>query len=278
MSKKPDKYDRLKASGKLTGTLSSCRLKREERDRRAAVRKDPRTVVVGLGYELFSEVADECQENNKRLRNWGGSRPHRKLQDKQLRVETENHGNYSSSCPYPRYSYHPSVRSCAKTTRKRLLWFYRDRYGIVLAKRGWHFGTDHLGVYVTRNNTPLVECRYHFTMSEVIFGTLWANAAAHVDNQQTLVKKAKLDKRLAVMADAVGVYVTYSDSRSSGNCAAGTVRFCEQQGLDVRKAYPVEVVKRFTTGPNGSQVQRAIEAAYRRTVEDLRRGYCVINK
>jgi hypothetical protein len=280
-----DKYNRLKEAGKLKGTLKACREKQAERAARKVTPKKRTIHRIELGAKCGTDLRqDVCyQPEHRKKSRWGSTLPSNDLKDKTPWVQIEHQGKYSSRCPYPKLTYHICIRSCGVCTLGRLLWFYGEQSGTLFARRGWKFGHDDVGMYVCRTGETREHFRYHFTMSDVVCGVLWDSAKSHEKTQLDKARQVRLDAKIrkqqeALTAEAkrVGVFVTYQDSRQAGNCAAGTVAFCKGHDLDVRKSYPVEVVQRFATNGHTFQVQRAIDQAVKRSVEDLARGYCLL--
>lgn len=285
---KADKYSRLRDAGKLTGTLKDCRAKRKERDERQSKpeKKNPLTVIeFGSTTQrwLSSTVMDRPEHVRKQ--NWDTPQPCRDLNAKKPFCHTRNHGKYSASCKYDRFTYCPMVRSCGRVTPKRLLWFFADQSGFVMAKRGWKFGKDQHGLYVVRISEKRTNFRYHFSRDDIATGGIFREAKLHEAGQKVVAEKLALQEKISAQrivleakAKEIGVYVTFQDSRRSGNCGAGTATFCREHGLDVRSCYPLEVVQRFATNGHSFQVQRAIRAAVDRSVEDITRGFCLIGE
>jgi hypothetical protein len=272
-----DKYSRLKAAGKLTGTLKECREKRAKRDALKRSKKVAKTVVIPFGRRCSRIVRDRAVSDHPRKQNWAGCQELRDRKTNYVTVHTEDVGKYGGQYrKYTCYIYHPATRSFGLCTPKRLLWFYWKGHGTLKAKRGWHFGRDTLGLYVQKNSDKRDIFRYHFTMDDIQSGMLWDNAALHREGQEVSLARETNYGKYMQKAKELGVYVTMQDSRASGNCAAGTISFCRSHNLNYRSAYPVEVVERFATNGHAYQVQRAIQAAVERSITDLARGYCLL--
>ena len=278
------KYSRLREAGRLSGTIKNALAKRRQRiDQQAAIPPAQRLFPVPLGIRDAREIEDIARRRQPRLQNWGTSQPHCDMRQKHVAVREVDHGNYSSRCRYTRMSYHASVRCCGRVTSRRLLWYYGSDCTVFLAPRGWFFGRDDSGLFIARNGDHRVGHRYHFDSDDLHAGIRALTAAArnHRHRQQQAAKELALKKRLqdpklVRQALRLGVWVTFADSLRSGNCGAGTQRFCADFGLDPRRAYPVDVVQRISAGQRNFQVQRAIDAAVQRSVEDLMRGYCLL--
>ena len=285
---KRTKYQRLRDEGKLSGTIKECVMKRDNRAKLKEKPEKPAKITrIEFGPRVcrwVREVVQGLPEHSKK-ENWESPEPSNDLTKKQPFCHIRNHGRYSSRCTFDRITYAPVVRCCGIVTQGRLLWFFGNSSAVMLAARGWRFGKDDVGLYVVRVNETRQNYRYHFTMDDIQDKRVWVIARSHEDDQkqrarqQAAHEKQQKDRsKYRQQAVDLGVWVTYRDSRESGNCAAGTATFCRDNGLDIRSAYPVKIVERFIQPTNAYLVQRAIEAAVIRSADDLARGYCVIGE
>jgi len=283
---KNTKYSSLKSAGKLAGTIKAAVAKRVQRDNNIAsprpVKGMAATVLIplGSGDRLAARVAAEA--SNKRRKNWESAEADRSSVTPDVR--TNDCGRYSSRCTYTHYTYTPTLRSCGRQTKSRLVAFVgRECYRIRAAK-GWEFGCDEYGMFAVRSSrSTVVNYRYHFTSEDVRSHRQLFLAARNHEAEQLEQKRADRSRkaesilrakiRAKLLADG-SVWVKFTDARAAGNCAAGIRQFCGQNGLSVTKCYPLKAIQRLAAIDN--RVQRTIDAAVDRAVTDEIRGFCVV--
>ena len=146
------------------------------------------------------------------------------------------------------------------------------------APNGWEYGTDWLGIYIRRSKETREQYRYHLD-SDNVRGGLAAMRQAGIEHEAAQ-RAAAAQKRSGVAtrkADAarlrgVEIWVGIEDSRAVGNCRAGTVAWAIRQGLDHGCHHRARVIERVAR--SHSTVGAVIDAARRRTLADLARGFC----
>lgn len=271
------KYQALRAQGKLHDTIEEWLEKRRQRDALAEPpRLQPRLATIELPVAMEREVMAEARTRHPRRQNW--DRPEADTESKTVVIRTIDHGQYSRRCTWRHYSYQPVIRCCGTCSPGWLLWFHGAEHTWIRAPKGWQFGRDDLGLYIVRRGEKRIPYRYHFGGDDLRNrATLRRAAIEHIDRQRSIERSTRRDARLRRRAEAVGVYVTIRDSVAAGNCPAGTRRWAEDHKLNPHRAYPVEVIRQLgTSNGHASQVNRAIEAAIARTIQDLERGYCTV--
>jgi hypothetical protein len=280
-----DKYSKLRDSGKLLGSLKSCRAKAKERAKRREIVQRERLCRIPLGAISSAEIERVGKQVYSRLKNWDG-RPVESLNfgAKSIRLLSNNHGRYSSRCHYNRFTYQLQVRSCGVVTARRLLWFCHSESGKLTAPRGWRFGRDSLGLYLARCGSTDKLKRFHFTVDDIKSGAagLRKLAIQHEAKQRAAAAEQRIAKRAGSMLEAarsLGVWVRIADSVKSGNCEAGTLTFASSHKLGT-VAVPAAVLQRIAESApvvQRLQIARAVSAAERRAAADLVRGYCFLN-
>jgi hypothetical protein len=193
-------------------------------------------------------------------------------------VKELNLGKYSSKCRFVKIDYSPRIKSCGYLEDGCLVYWFGKIQSRMYAPMGWIFGEDKNGLFLERVKNKRVEYRYHFTSGDLSNKTSLRSAAISHEKKQREVKKNTISaatiKKYERIAKKVGIMVTFRDSLNSGNCPAGTKSWIDNKGLSAKMAYPLEVVKRIGNGDK--LVERACEQALKRSIEDIRRGYCVI--
>jgi len=281
-------YSTLRASNKLSGTISAAMQKRERREASQAY-TDPlerplrerlrNLLIVEPPQEEKDQARSRAMKEFPRRRNWEGIDP----TTGDGGVESVNNGRYSRSCTYIHWTYRILVRSCVAMTSGQLTYFTDRSPRRIKAPKGWQFGADALGAYVVRRNETRGHYRYHFVGDDLYSVSVLHRAALDHEKKQKQEKRQKQERRkrekirerYRQQAIELGVYVSLHDSLRAGNCAAGSKRWATAHGLDVRKKYPAEVVRRIGRACGQVlQVERAIEAATDRARLELERGYC----
>jgi hypothetical protein len=275
-------YSQLRKAGLLSGTIKNATAKRRHRDKLAcATVPQAGYVPIPLGAVDSAQVGSLARAKRPRVQRWTGARARwsrrgRRKDAPDWGIEEIDCGRYSRGCTFRVIDYAPWVASYGYTTGTRLIatvWGTRYRYR---APRGWVFGRDDLGIYLVRVRETRVSYRYHLTSDDVRGGVAAIRAAGiRHETGQRAAKRAAITARRLADADAltlqrVGVFVSIDDSRAAGNCVAGTIKWGTRHGLDHAKCYPVEVIERLAaTHPS---VSRVIDAAKRRTLDDVKRG------
>ena len=275
-------YSALRKQGKLTGTIKAALAKRAERDARKyrpptrrEIERD-RLALIPLGPQHAAQAARKAREQYPRRRNWNAP----EASYNQIGIKTTHHGRYSHRCRFERLSYVPVMRSCGMVTAGRALLLIGNDLIRLRAPRGWRFGRDDNGLYLTRLRETREAFRYHPTSDEWVSG-LAAIRSAAIDHEQTQRRVARevreqqrQDREDAAILATLPVYVCLRDSRRAGNCVAGTLAWARRHELDPRQHVPAEIVRRLAA--RNPQALRAVASAERRTLTEIRRGYSLI--
>lgn len=233
--------------------------------------RDTSLTAIRLGLSDATLANTVCCEKNGRLRNWNA--PIATLdRSENLRYRTINEGRYSSSCSYTHYTYTPMMLSAGRISDDGSVLGAVINAGsyILLAPRGYRWGLDANGIRLYRIASPADD--FHPTSDDVrsgirhIVGQLRKNAATRRQARREKHQRDAAEKS----ACAHGVWVSVDDSRAAGNCAAGTIAYCERHNLDRTRHYRAEVLLR---AENSDRVRCAIAAARKRQIADWTRGY-----
>tara|TARA_A100001037_G_scaffold281475_1_gene285183 strand:+ start:8 stop:898 length:891 start_codon:yes stop_codon:yes gene_type:complete len=292
-------FSTLRDKGLLKGTIKEA--KRKRADRAAAqyiTNKRAEYRVIELGPDDTREVDLLAYADRPRVQRWasakaagkqsycrlGGPQSREWLGQSSWGIDEIDAGRYSRRCRYRKVDYHPFVRSYGYATETRLvatIWDKRYRYR---APRGWVYGMDTLGIYIRRKNETRATFRYHLTSDDVRGGLAAMRAAGiqHERQRREATRSLRAQKRaikareaFRKMLPAVGVWVSFEDSQKVGNCASGTISWGRSHGLDHRKRYPYKVIERLSK--THYSIDKILAAAEDRTIDDLERGYCLIN-
>ncbi len=291
-------FSTLRDKGLLKGTIKEA--KRKRADRAAAqysTNKRTEYRVIELGPDDTREVDLLAYDTFPRRQRWASARAegktfHASAEDKfwdwkdelSWGVDEVDAGRYSRRCRYRKINYHPFVKSYGYATETRLvatIWDKRYRYR---APRGWVYGMDTLGIYIRRKNETRATFRYHLTSDDVRGGLAAMRAAGiqHERQRREATRSLRAQKRATKareafrkMLPAVGVWVSFEDSQKVGNCASGTISWGRSHGLDHRKRYPYKLIEKLSK--THYSIDRVLAAAEDRTIDDLERGYCLIN-
>ncbi len=280
------KYQELRHAGKLFGTIRRAEaLWRARFDtRRGSTLAKPRTHALPLGTWDILTAGNMSHEQYPRRMNWDAPVATTERHDKGMAVKDVDHGAYSSRCTYRKISYTPAVTSYAAAFGSRLVARVWDKTYKYRAPHGYRFGTDSLGVYIQRKSETRGRFRYHLLSDEVRAGKA-AMRAAVIKHTQTQIQ-ADLAARQAAsdfasqskhhaLAIKLGIWISIADSDKAGNCRAGAVTWGRKHNLTTKRHYPVALIARLAK--THYSVGRVIRAAKVRAVEDLIRGYCVID-
>ena len=274
-------YSALRKQGKLAGTIKAALAKRQQRDQRqqrepARGRGPYALALIPLGPLHAVQASRTAREQHPRRRNWDSP----EASYFQIGIKTVNHGRYSHACRFERVSYAPVMRACGTVTAGRALLLIGNDLIRLRAPRGWRFGRDDNGLYLVRIRETREAFRYHPTSDEWVSG-LAAIRSAAIDHEQTQRRVAReareqrrRDREDAAILASVPVYVCLRDSRTAGNCAAGTVAWARRHELDPTQHVPAEIVRRLAE--RNPQAMRAVASAERRTLAEIRRGYSLI--
>jgi hypothetical protein len=279
-------YSCLKERGLLKGTIREAFDKRSRRDillkandPEKSLHLDRHLISVDVaGVKLATQYADfKDLPDHKRKRNWGGIYPTSDVKNRagRLRTESINHARFKD---WNRYYAQFRSFCVLSSDDKKMLWFIGNEHGTMKAAHGWVFGVDHLGPFVVlERRLHQIEYRYHFVAPDVNENRVFNAARDHVATQLRLKRERREQKRkekeiqyFLKEADLLGVFVTFSDARAAGNCAAGTAEWCRQNKLPLVGGVPVKLFQ----GMTDFRVVRTIEQARRRSALDLKRGYC----
>jgi hypothetical protein len=270
--------------GLLAGTIKRAKALRKQRDaaQRSKTCRTPSvwtdTTLVPLGPVHADELATAAKKKYPRRKNWES--PAADHSSRRMYVSDINNGRYSSRCTYAHWTYEPRIRSCGRVTERRLLYFHANSHRMLIAPRGWKFGLDRNGIYISRVRERREFRRYHPTSDDLAnVTTLRAAAIAHERKQidataaeRFAQKMAEQSESATALVEQLGWMVSADDSVQSGNCEAGTIGWIRRNGLR-RKWYDADKIMRLD---DSMHVRRAVARAKKRTIEDVVRGYCKV--
>ncbi len=275
-------YSALRKQGTLTGTIKAAMAKREQREQRQ--RREPARgrgpyalALIPPGPQHAAQAARKAREKFPRRQNWDAP----EASYHQIGIKTVNHGRYSHACRHDRLSYTPVLRACGTVTPGRALFLIGNDTIRLRAPRGWRYGRDENGLYLTRTGETREAYRYHPTSDEWSAGlaAIRSAAIAHEQTQRQVARDAREQQRQARkdadLLATIPVYVCLRDSRKAGNCAAGTVAWARRHDLDPRQHVPADIVRRLAD--RNPQALRVVEYAERRTATEIRRGYSLLS-
>ena len=293
---KPIQYRILRDAGKLTGTIKAAKAKRKARYwlRQGHPLGPTGFVAIPLGADDENAVYLLSRKERPRVQRWvsPAAEARRSIRGKDGTVRhcvvppawgvgEDDAGSYKGRFrKYRKIDYTPVVASYGRATVTRL---YASIWAVAYKHRapcGWHFGTDYLGIYLVRKKERRDRYRYHLTSDDVRGGLAVMRVAA-IDHEHVIRRTARIQRATArrQKADAaklrgVEIWVGLEDSRAAGNCRAGTVAWAGHHGLDHGRHYPARVIQRLER--HHLTVGAVIEAARRRTLQDLDRGFCAV--
>lgn len=191
-----------------------------------------RTVILLRCGEMASAARNASEAGNRRIVNWEPAQPvSRRARLGEYRDCDE--GRYSSRCSYTKISHTPVYASWAVIAFGGIGVCYRwgaTGCRTIPAPAGMRFGHDSLGLRLVRQSDGM---EYHPTADDLRSRSFAkriraAMAATFTARREAKRTAARLAQEAAIMARELGsVRVTLDDSRKSGNCIEGTLRFAE---------------------------------------------------
>ena len=138
----------------------------------------------------------------------------------------------------------------------------------IIAPAGMKFDYDHLGPFLKRLSDGF---DYHLTAEDwkaKDFATrcrqqMAKNWSARAAANRVIRCEEKKNKDVIKSADRRGVRVGFADSIRAGNCSAGTIRFCSNHYLNIRKFYAASELMRMAKD-EAQRVRLAVGCAIRR--------------
>lgn len=233
--------------------------------------RDMSLALIPLGPHDSTMANDVVTARNRRLKNWNHPEATTHCSNN-LRYKTIDEGRYSSRCSYTHYTYTPMMLSAGRISDDGSVLgavINTGRYTLP-APRGYRWGTDANGIRLYRTTKQGDD--FHPTSDDIRAGIrhivrqLRKNAETRLQARREKQQQDAAEK----MACAHGIWVSVDDSRDAGNCAAGTIAYCERHGLDRARHYRAEVLLR---AEDSSRVRSAIAAAKKRQLADWKRGY-----
>lgn len=232
--------------------------------------RDTSLAIIPLGEDDQHKIHIIVETANPRLKNWNRPEATTDRSDNR-RYRTINEGRYSSRCSYTHYTYTHMMLSAGRVTDDgSVLGAVIDTANYTIpAPRGYRWGIDGNGIRIYRITSPTDD--FHPTSDDIragirhIVAALRKNAATR---RQARREKQQQDAA-AKLACAHGVWVSIEDSRAAGNCAAGTIAYCERHNLDRTRHYRAEVLLR---AENSDRVRLAIAAARKRQIAEWLNG------
>ena len=191
-----------------------------------------RTILGVLCGELAHQARIAAGAGNRRITNWEPA--HAVARRAGLgEYRNQDEGQYSSRCTWTRISHTPVYASWVVIAFGGVGVCYRwgaTGCRTIPAPAGMRFGYDALGLRLVRKSDGM---EYHPTAADLrsrgFAGIIRDRMAAiFVARRDAKRAAARLAEEAAIMARELGsVRVTLDDSRRSGNCVEGTLRFAE---------------------------------------------------
>ena len=300
MSNYRDYYSQLRQEGRLHGTIA--RAMEIRKSRKTAAETDEhdgrpyprnlshpltwRTTVIPLGRQTTTRINAEAKHLRPRVINWIDAEAD--TSSRGVSVAEIDCGRYPGM-KWSRYEYSARLRSCGVCSPRWLQFYFGAQSTRIKSPRGWRFGVDELGIFIVRARENRESFRFHFDSDDLgrrpspkgLFGSARQLRAAAIKHEKRQLERAHEQRNFARKAKARAetissgyVFVGIRDSREAGNCSAGTRTWATRHGLSANRHYPVNVIRR--AGGDNPQVDRAIQAAADRTIEDMQRGYCIL--
>lgn len=269
---------RLREEGKLVGTISAAKKRHADRQRidrtPAKVRRKPKTEIP-LSYDITGVASVRAHSEMPRIRNW--LRPEPTTRRGGIFCTREQEGTYAGRKKYPFFANRIAVTSYGYAFGSRLYAQINDKTYKHEAPHGYVFGTDGLGIYITAKRESRRAHRLHLhtrhiqNYSKAFIRNCWIG---HHDHRLVVEQEARLQRRrqrkLKALIKSQDFYVTAEDSRSAGNCMAGTLTWGKKHGLSLSAGvkFPAKVISRLiNTHPS---VHCVLEAAALRTLNERR--------
>lgn len=191
-----------------------------------------RTILGVRSGDLAAAARAASEAGNRRINNWQIAQPvARRASLGEYRDQDE--GRYSSRCQWKKIWHTPLYASWVVIAFGGVGICYRwgaTGCRTIPAPAGMKFSHDSLGLRLVRSSDGM---EYHPTADDLrsrnfagrIRGIMAANFVARRDAKRAA---ARVAQEAAIMARELGsVRVTLDDSRKSGNCVEGTLRFAE---------------------------------------------------
>ena len=239
-----NKYQKLKADGKLFGTIKRAVKLAEERFKSKPSNEQSlyerflsSRILVPLGF-VRTKSCEEMYKAYPRRKNW--THPTAGFKND---LVTNDLGTYSSRCKYRKYTYTVIIQSFARIINGKL-WFHFDgKTYIKPAPYGYYWDNS--------NGIRIVSCRnhnieYHVSAQDLIskkwYSDIRIMAVSNYETRRYILRQEKRDKKLekkkqsllqkrikeAIKSDC---YVTLKDSIKSGNCNTGTINWAISHGI-----------------------------------------------
>lgn len=267
---------RLREEGKLVGTISAAKKRHADRQRidrtPAKVRRKPKTEIP-LSYDIACVARARARSEMPRIRKWLGPAPSTRRGG--IFCTREQEGTYAGRKKYAFFANRIALTSYGYAFVSRLYARINDETYKHEAPHGYVFGTDCLGIYITAKRESRQLHRLHLQThhiqgySKAFIRNCWIG---HHDRRLVVEQEARLKRRgrrkLEALIKSQDFHVTHEDSRSAGNCMAGTLTWGKKYGLSAGVKYPAKVVSRLiNTHPS---VYRVLEEAALRTLNEMK--------
>ena len=263
---------RLRDEGKLGGTISAAKKRHADRryiDHSPAIMCRKRKVEIPLSYDLSRQAHTIARSELPRVRKWLVPQP--STQRDGIVCSRDQEGYYSGGKNYPFYANRIKVTSYGYAFGSRLYARINTETYKHEAPRGYIFGTDDLGIYITAKRVCKEAHRLHLQTHHVVKYTKlyirkqWlAHHERRLETERQLALHDREERKINRLIYSQDFYVTAEDSRSAGNCMAGTLAWGRRHGLTEGVKYPAKVITRLIgTHPS---VRHVLEAAARRTL------------
>lgn len=266
---------RLQYEGKLVGTISAAKKLHWDRVRQQLEEpvhiKRKRKTEIPLSCDISTEVSVQAKSEMPRVRNWTG--PQASKDRGGIEVTRDQTGVYGGRKKYPFFVNRIRVTSYGYAFGSRLYARIRNDTYKHEAPRGYVFGTDHLGIYITAKREGRSEYRLHLLTHHVqkyskarIRRSWLRHSERRLEAKRQEREQQRVQRDLQVLLSSRDFHVTAEDSRAAGNCMAGTLSWGKGHGLAAGVQYPAKVIAKLAyTHPS---VPRVLLMAAERTLHE----------
>lgn len=283
-----DKYQDLRAKGKLHGTITRAVRLRKQRDA-----NPPATEKKAGSYLLRQKILDARRNAGTlvalgdlgrigtvraqdRRRLWSAE-----IADTMDRVsEKGSNSNWRKKSTFQRFLHTRSVANINPRNLQSATYHYSTSTYALVAPRGYHFDVDANGFAF---KSTAGDGDYHPSGDELVLASrdrCRSLVAKLKENSATRkAAKAKTKQQLAMLktAEREGAAVCLRDSIASGNCRAGSEQWARNHNLDPRGHYSPSQILAMANG-DASRVAIVVAAAIRRHRREMDCGVCDLSE
>ncbi len=230
---------------------------------------------IPLGGHSTEEARQTAHRWHPRRQNW--ETPRAADIPEALVIRERDNGRYSRRCFWHHIVYPILVRSIATIDGKSLHFSYGDDPDrIVIAPRGYRWGTDQHGIRLFKGSNPSDD--YHPDSDDLRTLTGYAIARKLRENERTRkesLAKLRQQKGAIRRAEREGARVCLADSVRAGNCLVGTTSWARQHKLDPARHYRPSKLLALANG-DMARVSIVCAVALRRHNAEMARGYSIL--